>query len=958
MIKRILFILVLCLLVITPIVSAETLTGTLGGTSISNPQWTYVGDAQSGSGHNILILNTNDAEYTTGLKSLVHFSVWGAEVGGTRAGNTTRFIAKTGTHTWGSGTYGYQRVWNGATEIAGYQWWAFDSWNNTGQSGVKTITITLNDTIEAWGNGGKAAGSFTPATTGNIWIGGGDGKPARGNYLQLREITFYNTYIAEKPSGIGITGRINKTVNGQAYNSRVYITDGALNGIITSDTTTNSNDFLFGIVNQSIKINSLDSGGTWWNSTTLFGSTLPTVTPTPISTTTPADESNITIAVKYVTNDTAVSSAYVEMQGYYKSANKQGSYQQSLQGYTDSNGYFQSDLTDIKNFDWKVVVQKAGLQTNSEWLDNINPYTYSRIVYMYPDTSGSGGIPTTINYTLQIKNSQTGANVVGALVTLKDTISGTAQRSVFSNATGYAVFKGVPNTAYVDGSISATNYQTRSWSVEIDSITGTYIQSKDYARSLYISPVGVSPTGTVTPYPTPTPTPVTSDALILTATPDSINLGSSVSLTGSSSNATRLTYAGGLRRTSFYVNVHPNTYPFDYNMIGIFENVNATYWKFRANNSVAWNTPTTTSPLTLVNTPNANGLITYSFNAYDTNGAIATAGTDDVLVGGGAGSGALTIAVGAYDATTTGRLMGFSLNITDEGSGVVIEYGNINYMKEITLPRGNGYVLRATKEGYQTSTTIGESGTLLFIVPTSLSIQKGDYGAVFNVPMFPDGAITVGNTSISVRVFDIETYYPLSGVQVTNSYAPTDIKYTGEEDSLTWTMPQNTAYTLTASKSGYCTITQSKNTSTNTHQFVPLYLKYGSCSGATATPTPTPTITPTATPIGGWGNVTGGASVCGILPDDATIIDILKNSMACNGLKDTQSQNLGMSMLIILFAAIILGRIAKGVGVLAGAIIGTVISTVAGFLPFWIIIVVIIMAGLVFAGKVFWSSSQ
>lgn len=644
------------------------------------------------------------------------------------------------------------------------------------------------------------------------------------------------------------------------------------------------------------------------------------------------------------------------MQGYYKSANKQGSYQQSLQGYTDSNGYFQSDLTDIKDFDWKVVVQKVGLQTNSEWLDNINPYVYVRIIYMYPDTTGSGGIPSTINYTLQIKNSQTGANVVGALVTLKDSIAGTAQRSVLSNATGYAVFKSVPNTAYIDGSISATNYQTRTWSIEIDSSTGTYIQSKDYARSLYISPVGVSPTGTVTPYPTPTPTPVISDSLTLTATPDSINLGSSVSLTGSSSNATRLTYAGGLRRTSFYVNMHPQAYPFDYNMIGIFENVNATYWKFRPNNSASWNTPTTTSPLTLVNIPNANGLITYAFNAYDTNGAIATAGTDDVLVGGGAGSGALTISSSAYDVSNGDHLSNFQLNITDDASGVVTEFGNVSYEQEITLPRGNSYTLRASKEGYISDGVT--SGIKQFIVPTSLNIQKGDFGAIFNVPMFSEGSVTLGNTTVSVRVYDIETYYPLPNVQLTNSYLPTDIKYTTDATAISWVLPQNTGYTITAFKSGYCTVKESKNTSTNSYQYVSINMKFGSCAGATATPTPTPTVTPTATPIGGWGNVTGGATVCGVMPEDATIIDILKNSMACNGLEDTQSQNLGMSMLIILFAAIILGRIAKGVGVLAGAIVGTVISTVAGFLPFWIIIVVIIMAGLVFAGKVFWSNSQ
>jgi hypothetical protein len=660
----------------------------------------------------------------------------------------------------------------------------------------------------------------------------------------------------------------------------------------------------------------------------------------------PSTNRNITVHVKNLANE--------PLEGFYvEIMNSDISYANA--DLTDSNGYVIFPVVPIidSNQSLNVHVISSGIYESYDEDFDITADTVVEAVMLSASPSGTY---RNITYFIQ---SNTGTALSG--IYLNHIVSPDFQLGDSSNSTGYIKFNNVPvvsDTAYYEVDESTNP----SWH---DS-SGFFSFTGDMTKNITLMPTIYYPTPTPTlppgqtATPTPTPTPIGQYALYLTAYPDSINLGSSVLLTGSASYQTALSYAGGLRRTSFYVNTHPTLYPFDYQMIGIYENVNATYWKFRPNNSVTWQTATTASPLTMTHTPISNGLITYAFNAYDTSGnAISTAGTDDVLVGGGAGSGALTIKIGAFDATTNSQLMNYVLNVTDEASGSTVEYGSITYDQEITLPRGNGYVARVTKTGYQTSTVIGESGTLLFIVPTNLNIQKGDFGAYFRVPLFPDGSVIAGNTTVSSRVYDLETYYPLSGVQVVNSYAPTDIKYTGTDaESVSWVIPQNTAYSLTASKTGYCSVTEARNTGTNAYQWIPLYLKYGSCAGATATPTPTPTITPTATPVGGWGNVTGGASVCGDMPANATIIDILKNSMACNGLEDTQSQNLGMSMLIILFAAIILGRIAKGVGVLAGAIIGTVISTVAGFLPFWIIIVVIIMAGLVFAGKVFWSNQQ
>jgi hypothetical protein len=863
----------------------------------------------------------------------------------------------------GTGTIGWYRAYNGAyppVEQSQYVYVVMDNnWNITGLTGNKYINLTYNRTLlgnpQAYSYtttaipSGFAAFTVGIATAYSAGTGSGGIKYTTYN----KDATAYARYTASKPSGLGISGTVYKDNGGSTkYSSRVFISD-VNKKTITSELLTNVNDYNFTTNASQIYVSILTPVDTFYNSSLLFtSSALPTPTATPIPTPTGVgygDDTTGTIYIRDGLNQTLLANAYLEL--HY--TNSFGD--MSVAGYTDSVGKIVFAGLDNGQY-YNAMIWKTGY-AGGQYNFQATPVSFIKTFYIYPATTPTETIPTQINVSVRVMDKTTYAPVSGAYVMCQNTLTGASTTTLTTNATGYATFMGFPNSANIGGTIVKTGYVYQNWNIPYQSSTGSYMPDADVIYTVQIQPTSaVTPTGTII---IPTPTPVTIDKLILTATPDSINLGASVSLTGSSSNATRLTYAGGLRRTSFYVNVHPQTYPVDYNMIGIFENVNATYWKFRANNSATWNTATTASPLTMTNIPNANGLITYAFNAYDTNGAISTAGTDDVLVGGGAGGGALTIKIGAYDASTNAQLLNFNLNVTDESNGAVTEFGNVSYDKEITLPRGNGYVARATKTGYQTSTVIGETGTLLFVVPTSPNIQKGDFGAYFRIPMFPDGSVIAGNTSISARVYDLETYYPLSGVQVVNSYAPTDIKYTGTDaESVSWVIPHNTAYTLTASKNGYCTVTESKNTGTNSNQWIPIYIKYGTCTGATATPTPTPTITPTATPIGGWGNVTGGASVCGDMPANATIIDILKNSMACNGLEDTQSQNLGMSMLIILFAAIILGRIAKGVGVLAGAIIGTVISTVAGFLPFWIIIVVIIMAGLVFAGKVFWSNSQ
>lgn len=927
--KRILFILVLCLFLLVSVVNAETLTGTLGGGSIISSNVVLTGSSVSSQPYQSFHVGTIEntagafgfARWTNTASPLDTFDV------GAPPSATTTFNLTSGSQVVATGTMGYQRVYNTAVppveQKGGYVWMQFDFWNITSLTGNKVLALNYdhNNLYNMSSSFYNNNGSVPYAGYGCIGITNSYNDCVGGKTVWNINTNSYINYTTSKPSGIGITGTVIKNVGGITYNNRVFITNSS-DVVITSDNTANSNPFTFAVYDSSIKIKLLSPSGTWYNSSTLFDVSTPTVTPTPYGTGT----YNATFTVKNASSNLVISNAFVEIEGRNS----------VFSGYTDSNGQITISYG-YKGYENELRIWKSGYQYFN-WL--FTPTSdFTKTVYLYPEIGENPSMPSTVNINIYVKSQNGNTPISSAYVALKDDVYGTSRQAQLTNASGIAYFPNFPVSAYIDLEISKTGY------VPLTEYFG-FTPSSDFGMTKYLTT-----TGGVTP--TPTPTPVTYDTLGLTATPDSISLGQTVSLTGTSSNSTRLTYAGGLRRTVFMVNKHAQAYPFDFHEIGMFENVNATYWKFRSSYSSTWGTPSTASPLTITNVPDTTGTYTYSFIGYETiaggSGAIATAGIDEVAVNGGAGAGSLIMNLFAYDGSNTNHLSNYQMNITDDNSGVVSELGNVSYEIAKSLPRGSSYTLKASKEGY-------EQASKSFIVPISHDIENGDFGTYIGVPLFPTGTLSAGNTTVTVHVDDIETYYPLGNVQIIMSYDGST-KYTGSSgESVYWVLPQNTPYTVKAIKNGYCTIIESKNTGTNTYQYVPLFMKYGACAGTTPTPTPTITPTVTVTPIGGWGNITTGAAVCGQIPEDATFVDILKNSLACNGLRDTQSQSLGIACIIILLCAIVLGRIAKGIGVLSGVVAGTVLATVAGFLPFWIIIVVIIIAGLIFAGKVFWSN--
>lgn len=921
--KRFLFILVLCLILIISSVSATTETGTLGASGIASDSYSVTGTVTGKVWHTF---KTDDIENMPNLFSLIRWDNNGVTgYTSTLVSNQTTVTFKMdGTTTIGNGSAGYQRLYDGTgTEIGGYQYITVSDWNIGTATGSHVIHI---EGLDALGSITMQNSGGSPPTGGKAFFAESTGGYTRGGtYTINREYSAFSTYTVTSPSGLGIQGTVNKTVNGTTYSSKIIIYNSTSNVALTGQATVTPTNFNFNVPEGGIYISMIDTRGNYYNSSNIFYYA-PIVTPTPTPTYSTGTY-NATFTVKNATDSAIISNAYVEIENLVTGS--------VFGGYTDSNGQITISYG-YKGVQNEFRAWKTGYQYVN-WV--FTPTTdFVKTIYMYPEIGDNPSTPATVNINIYVKSKDGNTPISGAYVALKDDVYGTAKRAQLTNASGTAQFLNFPVSAYIDLEISKSGY------VPLTEYFG-FLPSSDFGMTKYLET-----SGGLTP--TPTPTPITYDTLGLTATPDSISLGQTVSLTGTSSNATKLTYAGGLRRTVFLVNKHTQAYPFDFQEIGMFENVNATYWKFRSSYTSSWETPSTASPLTMTHTPDTTGTYTYGFIGYTTlaggTGAIAQAGTDDVTVSGGSGAGSLIMNLFAYDGSNTNHLSNYQMNITDDNSGVVSELGNVSYEISRSLPRGSSFTLRASKENYET-------GTQTFIVPISPDIENGDFGTYIGVPLFPTGILSAGNTTVTVHVDDIETYYPLSNVQIIMSYDGST-KYTGSSgESVYWIIPQNTAYTVKAIKNGYCTITESKNTGTNTYQYVPLFMKYGACSGTT--PTPTPTITPsvTITPI--WnGTPQTGVIVCNQLPDDATFVDILKNSLACNGLKDAQSQSLGIACLIILLCAIVLGRIAKGIGVLSGVVAGTVLSTVAGFLPFWIIIVVIIIAGLIFAGKVFWSN--
>ena len=296
-----LIILALIALIIVP-VSAETLTGTLGGSDDQFISYTPTLGGSSTSGGDGSVLYVNDIEYSLATESLVHFDydlpTYYADA--PKNGNTATFIARR-INTTGpivaTGTIGYMRNYNFlGVEQLGYQYWIFNNWDSANLStGDQYIYLTgYNYTafgISDFGaatnlDGGITSGQLTTQATKASSLSGNIGYKTRGSYTRQSGETVFADYSFTSPSGIGIVGTVTKTHLGTTYPSKIYIYNATSNAILTSDTTVSSVDLVFASLTQPIKVSLIGSLGSVYNSSILFA---PTVTPTPTTTWTDID---------------------------------------------------------------------------------------------------------------------------------------------------------------------------------------------------------------------------------------------------------------------------------------------------------------------------------------------------------------------------------------------------------------------------------------------------------------------------------------------------------------------------------------------------------------------------------------------------------------------------------------------------------------------------------------------
>jgi len=443
-------------------VSAETLTGTLGGPG----QNTYLNVATNSSyaqnpDNDYTHFSIKGAQTTAGLKTIIHFDAifppyfTCPDTSGTVLFNVTHDGIK-----MGEGTFGFQRFWAGwpiATEQLGYQYYEFSSWNTSGQTGGIGSKINYQGYAEGVTPCGMAPHAIQ-YTQSVAKIQGWETQPTLivfgaspttggeslytnyGSYTNVFDTPFENRYTVTKPLGLGIKGYVNKTIGGTTYNSQIFIENATSGVSIASDTTIIGTDFSFNVPLDNIRIKALTQNG-WFNSSVLFA---PTPTPTPTSTPTPTT----TIPAGYVRNnlyvwdqnDAQIAGADVDVRDV-----ENASWTNTT---ADADGWITIDTLPYHTVNVYAHYPTAGIYLSNEILGLETGYYggHNWVLVLYPYVTTPSGFVTlyinTRNYdtkavltgvNLQIKNLVTGA-ITGESTGSTDSVS-----TVVTNATNYQI---------------------------------------------------------------------------------------------------------------------------------------------------------------------------------------------------------------------------------------------------------------------------------------------------------------------------------------------------------------------------------------------------------------------------------------------------------------------------------------------------------------------------------------
>jgi hypothetical protein len=473
-----------------------------------------------------------------------------------------------------------------------------------------------------------------------------------------------------------------------------------------------------------------------------------------------------------------------------------------------------------------------------------------------------------------------------------------------------------------------------------DSLLNWYNSTKLFTSGL--------PTATITP--TPTITLAATDVWSMGVYPSAINLHDSAQLDISCTNSSKMSAA---KIVLYYENNNLGSSS-TWNLIGVYRyNSSTSNWDFRINNNVEYDF-SSHDPSLLMVTPATTGTYSYQAAIFGANSEAFGTANGQLLIGAQGGqSSVLTMTLSALDQLTTSHLSNYHL-LLEDSYGTSHDY-DVVYDTSVSLQRGSVYTLTGSKSGYDTN-------SITFTVPVDQGVINGDFRTFISVGLYPSGQHpSAGNCSVTVHVDDLETYYPIPNAQVSMSgyniaFAP---KFTGTSgESVSFILPQNTGFTVSASKTGYCGSSDTGNTSTQTSIYQPLYLKFGACAGVQPTHTPIPNATPIITiptPIyGQQNNLTVGVCNSNTTNQTPWLVGI-RNYVACSGINDLTSQNALIALIIILSIGFIAASKAKAIGFAIGAVLGAIISLMLGLIPLWAIIILVIISIGILTLKIFFT---
>lgn len=270
---------------------------------------------------------------------------------------------------------------------------------------------------------------------------------------------------------------------------------------------------------------------------------------------------------------------------------------------------------------------------------------------------------------------------------------------------------------------------------------------------------------------------------------------------------------------------------------------------------------------------------------------------------------------------------------------------------------GDSLIIHQTPTGYADKTTTtniwGEDYTAnpsgihnIYLLPTST--KAGLVASYWTVLEYQNGVLGAPISGATITILK----------NVSGGFEDYDISTTSAYGTAKIYLLNYTAYKAYISKTGYVTSVKIFETTYDGAISYTIGLQPVSNIPTLTTAQTTTQITT----IGGYaGNIGGGnispASCSVTLPAGATFIDALKRNLACAGITKGDMQGYALACMVICVCMLFGGRYGKGLGVAFGAGAGYVISLGMGLVPLWSFFALLVIAGLIFAVKI-WRTSN